>query len=109
MNTPPDATLAALRREFPGYRVWLEPASGMSQSPPPPLAAAAELARWREAWRLRRAHPRWVVFWAADASQYGAYRLSRARRDTVLSASTPEALAALIKQAEQTETRRRLR
>jgi hypothetical protein len=26
MNTPPDATLAALRQEFPGYRVWLEPA-----------------------------------------------------------------------------------
>jgi hypothetical protein len=28
MNTPPDATLAALRQEFPGYRVWLEPAYG---------------------------------------------------------------------------------
>lgn len=26
MNTPPDATLAALRQEFPGYQVWLEPA-----------------------------------------------------------------------------------
>jgi hypothetical protein len=28
MNTPPEATLAALRQEFPGYRVWLEPAYG---------------------------------------------------------------------------------
>jgi len=28
MSTPPDATLAALRQEFPGYRVWLEPAYG---------------------------------------------------------------------------------
>jgi hypothetical protein len=28
VNTPPDATLAALRQEFPGYRVWLEPANG---------------------------------------------------------------------------------
>jgi len=26
MNTPPDRTLAALRREFPRYRIWLEPA-----------------------------------------------------------------------------------
>jgi hypothetical protein len=28
MNTPPDRTLAALRREFPRYRIWLEPAHG---------------------------------------------------------------------------------
>jgi hypothetical protein len=28
MSTPPDATLAALRQEFPGYRVWLEPVYG---------------------------------------------------------------------------------
>jgi hypothetical protein len=28
VNTPPDRTLAALRREFPGYRVWLEPVHG---------------------------------------------------------------------------------
>lgn len=26
MTTPPDRTLAMLRREFPGYRIWLEPA-----------------------------------------------------------------------------------
>lgn len=26
MKTPPELTLAALRKEFPGYRVWLEPA-----------------------------------------------------------------------------------
>ena len=26
MNTPPDLTLAALQKEFPHYRVWLEPA-----------------------------------------------------------------------------------
>jgi hypothetical protein len=24
MTTPPDATLAALRRDFPGYQIWLE-------------------------------------------------------------------------------------
>jgi hypothetical protein len=28
MNTAPDATLAALRQEFPGYRIGLEPAYG---------------------------------------------------------------------------------
>ena len=28
METPPDLTLSALREEFPGYRVWLEPAPG---------------------------------------------------------------------------------
>jgi hypothetical protein len=28
MNTPPDITLAALRREFPRYRIWLEPVHG---------------------------------------------------------------------------------
>jgi hypothetical protein len=28
MNTPPEATLAALRQEFPGYRIGLEPAYG---------------------------------------------------------------------------------
>jgi hypothetical protein len=26
MKIPPDLTLAALRKEFPSYRVWLEPA-----------------------------------------------------------------------------------
>jgi hypothetical protein len=28
MNIAPDATLAALRAEFPGFRIWLEPTSG---------------------------------------------------------------------------------
>jgi hypothetical protein len=28
MNIAPDATLAALRAEFPGFRVWAEPAGG---------------------------------------------------------------------------------
>lgn len=28
MNAPPDLTLAALRREFPRYRIWLEQARG---------------------------------------------------------------------------------
>jgi hypothetical protein len=28
MNSPPERTLAALRREFPRYQIWLEPAHG---------------------------------------------------------------------------------
>ena len=28
MKTPSELTLAALREEFPAYRVWLEPANG---------------------------------------------------------------------------------
>jgi hypothetical protein len=28
MNAPPDLTLAALRKEFPRYRIWLEQAHG---------------------------------------------------------------------------------
>jgi hypothetical protein len=43
--------------------------------------------------------------WAADARQYGAYRLSRARRDTILAADTPGGLAIQIDHAEQAETR----
>jgi hypothetical protein len=78
----------------------------MSQSPPPSPIMAEELARWREAWRLRRAHPRWVVFWAADDRQYGAYRLSRARRGAILSAATPHDLAAQIEHAERAEPAR---
>jgi neutral trehalase len=61
------------------------------------------MACWREAWRLRREHPRWVVIWVAQASQYRAYRLSRAQRESVLAADTPAALAAQIEQAEQAE------
>jgi hypothetical protein len=66
--------------------------------------AAAEDDRWcwREAARLRREHPRWIVIWLAPAHEFRAYgRLPGARRDTALIASTPTRLAALIGQAEQ--------
>jgi hypothetical protein len=59
------------------------------------------MASWREAWRIRRAHPQWVVLWVAPAGQYRAHRLSRKRRDTILAATTPEDLTAQIEQAEQ--------
>jgi hypothetical protein len=75
----------------------------MSKGPPLSPGFAEDMAHWREAWRLRRAHSRWVVFWATDAGHYGAYRLSRAQRDTILSAATPDDLAAQIEHAEQVE------
>jgi hypothetical protein len=60
-----------------------------------------DAGRWREAARLRRDHPRWVVIWLAPIRKYRAYaRLPGARRDTALTASTPAGLAAQIGQAE---------
>jgi hypothetical protein len=65
-------------------------------------AAADEAGRWREAARLRRDHPRWVIIWLAPIGQFRGYaRLPGARRDTALTAATPAGLAALIGQAEQ--------
>ena len=61
-----------------------------------------DAGRWREAARLRREHPRWVVIWLAPLRQFRAYaRLPGARRDTALTARTPAGLAAQISQAEQ--------
>jgi hypothetical protein len=80
---------------------------GMSQSQPPGTALADSLAPWREAWRIRRAHPKWVVLWTAQASQYQAFRLSRRHRDALLAAATPEELATQIEHAERAEQARR--
>ena len=58
--------------------------------------------RWREAARLRREHPKWVVVWLARIGCYRAYRrLPGTRRDTALTARTPGELAAQISHAEQ--------
>ncbi len=57
---------------------------------------------WREAARLRREHPRWVVIWLAPIQRFRAYaRLPGARRDTALTAPTPAGLAGQISHAEQ--------
>jgi hypothetical protein len=61
-----------------------------------------EADRWREAARLRRDHPRWIIIWLAPIQQFRAYaRLPGTRRDTALTSSTPAGLAGLIGQAEQ--------
>jgi hypothetical protein len=52
--------------------------------------------------RLRGEHRGWAVIWLAPAHEFRAYaRLHGAWYDTVLTASTPTRLAALIGQAEQ--------
>jgi hypothetical protein len=57
---------------------------------------------WREAARLRREHPHWVIIWLSPAHEFRAYgRLPGARRDTALTASTTARLAALIGQVEE--------
>jgi hypothetical protein len=61
-----------------------------------------DAGRWREAARLRRDHPRWVIIWLAPIRQFRAYRrLPGARRDSALTDRTPAGLASLITQAEQ--------
>ena len=66
------------------------------------VSAEGDDARcWREAARLRREHPGWVVLWLDRTREYRAYRLTRARRDSVLTAATPGDLVAQIGQAEQ--------
>jgi len=68
----------------------------------PPAADDDDAGRWREASRLRREHPRWVVIWLASIRQFRAYaRLPGTRRDTALTARTPAGLASQISQAEQ--------
>ncbi len=79
----------------------------MTQTPPPDTGLADSLAPWREAWRIRRAHPKWAVLWVPPAHQYQAFRLSRKHRDAVLAAATPEDLTAQIEHAEQAEQARR--
>ena len=71
--------------------------------PAPGAPPADDAGRWRDAGRLRREHPRWVVIWLAPVRQFRAYaRLPGTRRDTALTAPTPAGLAAQISHAEQT-------
>jgi hypothetical protein len=73
--------------------------TSVTASPAPDPADA--MACWREAWRIRRAHPRWAVLWISPAGQYQAFRRSRQHRGTVLTAATPDDLTAQIIAAEQ--------
>jgi hypothetical protein len=60
-----------------------------------------DAACWREAARLRSQFRGWIVIWLARESCYRAYRrMPGARRDTALSAATPEDMAGQIRRAE---------
>ena len=73
-------------------------------------AQQEEGACWREAARLRSQFRGWIVVWLAPENCYRAYRrLPGARRDTAISAATPDEMAALIGQAEQAAAARRAR
>jgi hypothetical protein len=56
---------------------------------------------WREAARLRREHPGWVVLWLDRTREFRAYRLRQARHDSVLTAGTPADLVAQIGEVER--------
>jgi hypothetical protein len=75
-------------------------------STPEPLD---DTARWRAAKRLRTQHPGWVIIWLASIGRYRARPLFRAPRETVLTAQTPEELAAQMNRAEQVARRPRAR
>jgi hypothetical protein len=75
---------------------------GADRQPGPGAAADDEAACWQNAARLRREFPAWLVIWLASTRRYRAYRLSWSRRDSALTAETPDELAAQIAQAEQT-------
>lgn len=62
-----------------------------------------EAACWRHAARLRREFPGWLVIWVASSRRYRAYRLSSSRRDSALTAETPDELAAKIVQTGQAD------
>jgi hypothetical protein len=67
-----------------------------------PAAETQDAWCWREASRLRRELPHWVIIWLSPAHEFRAYaRLPGARRDTALTAPTPARLAALIGQVER--------
>jgi hypothetical protein len=59
-------------------------------------ASDDDAACWRHAERLRNEYPKWVVLWIARAREYRGYR-----NNTMLTAETPDDLAAQISQAER--------
>jgi hypothetical protein len=78
----------------------------MTGRPGPPSgdqpAAGDDAGQWREAARLRRDHPKWIIIWLAPIRRFRGYaRLPGARRDTALTAATPAGLAGQIGRAEQ--------
>jgi hypothetical protein len=73
-----------------------------SRAPGDQPIADDDADHWREAARLRRDHPPWVIIWLAPIRRFRAYaRMPGTRRDTALTAVTSADLAAQIEKAEQ--------
>lgn len=60
--------------------------------------------RYREAARLRQAHPAWLVLYGPHSRRFWAFPAFDAPRGTLVSAATPSDLAVLMRQAEITAT-----
>jgi len=70
--------------------------------------AAADDEGWRQAAaRIRREHPGFVVIWVARLGKFRAWPLIRAPRGTVLTAETPDEMAAQMAGLEQAAQARR--
>lgn len=74
------------------------------------LAGGQDAERWREAVRLRRDRPGWVIIWLAPACEFRGYRrLPGTRRDATVAGATADDLATAMSQAEQDAPRPRSR
>jgi hypothetical protein len=97
-----------------------QPSAATPLSPADPAASAvlpapASLAsepgdddadRWREAIRLRKEHPGWIVLWLDRLQQYRAYPLVQNRHRKIMTAPDPADLATLIQQADLASARK---
>ena len=54
----------------------------------PPAADEDDTGRWREAARLRREHPKWVIIWLAPIRQLPQVRDLLSRQESVIEAGT---------------------
>jgi hypothetical protein len=84
----------------------------MTATPMPPTGNGADQddeACLEAAAQIRRQRPNWVIIWLARTSQFRAWPLFRAPRDTSVTARTPDELTASMDQIEQAASSRRAR
>jgi hypothetical protein len=71
----------------------------------PSQSPADDAACWQQAARLRHRFRGWIIIWLSRDRQFRAYRrMPGARRDTALTASTADEMAALITHTENEPT-----
>jgi hypothetical protein len=122
-SQPGALDLAALRDEFPGFRIWRETigdrvryiARSLHTDTGPHTVVSADLDEIRAvlnaaacrqaAAHLRQQHSGWVVIWLAQRALYRAWPLFRAPRGTNLTAETPEQMNAQMDEVERAAQR----